>query len=79
MIGFNGRVVNMMSFDANRFENLMSFVYRIWKGPIELLVFSYLLYGEIGWYALLGVGFIVLFVPIQSKCSSFRVSPELHA
>lgn len=65
--GLNGRVINLMSNDVLRFNNSMQFLHFLWKGPLEILVFSYFLHREIGWYAFIGIGFILSFVPIQSK------------
>lgn len=65
--GLNGRVINLLSFDMNRFDNIMSFLRYLWKGPVEIIVFGYYIYGEIGYYGFIGVGFILCFVPIQGK------------
>lgn len=65
--GLNGLVINLMSFDAYRFDNTLSLLYYLWKGPIEVIVFGYFLYREIGYYGWIGVGFILCFVPVQSK------------
>lgn len=56
-----------MSFDAYRFDNTLSLLYYLWKGPIEVIVFGYFLYREIGYYGWIGVGFILCFVPVQSE------------
>lgn len=63
--GLNGRVINLLSFDMNRFNNIMTFLRYLWKGPVEIIVFGYFIYGEIGYYGFIGVGFILCFVPIQ--------------
>lgn len=65
--GLNGQVINLMSSDVNRFNNSMVFLHNLWKGPLEMAVFSYFLYREIGYYGFIGMGFILCFVPIQSK------------
>lgn len=71
--GLNGRVINLLSFDMNRFDNIMSFLRYLWKGPVEIIVFGYYIYGEIGYYGFIGVGFILCFVPIQGmKYASTR-------
>lgn len=66
--GLNGQVINLMSSDVIRFNNSMVFLHNLWKGPLEMVVFSYFLYQEIGYYGFIGIGFILCFVPIQSKC-----------
>lgn len=43
----------------------MTFLRYLWKGPVEIIVFGYFIYGEIGYYGFIGVGFILCFVPIQ--------------
>lgn len=65
--GLNGQVINLLSFDVNRFNNSLAFLHHLWKGPIEMIVFGYFLYKEIGYYGWIGIGFILCFVPIQSK------------
>lgn len=65
--GLNGRIINLMSNDVLRFNNTMLFLHYLWKGPLEILAFSYFLYREIGWYAFIGIGFILCFVPIQRE------------
>lgn len=65
--GLNGLVINLMSFDAYRFDNAMTLFHYLWKGPIEVIVFGYFLFLELGYYGWIGVGFILCFVPIQSK------------
>lgn len=56
-----------MTSDVSRFNNTMAFFHDLWKGPLEMTVFGYFLYLEIGHYAWIGIGFILCFVPIQSK------------
>lgn len=67
MSGLNGKVINLMSFDSYRFDGMIALVHYLWKGPIEVIVFGYFLYREIGYYGWIGVGFILCFVPIQSE------------
>lgn len=66
MNGLNGLVINLMSFDSYRFDGTITLLHYLWKGPIEVVVFGYFLYLEIGYYGWIGVGFILCFVPIQS-------------
>lgn len=63
----NGKIFNLLSFDTYRFDTIVSLLHHIWKGPIEVLIFGYCLYKEIGYYSCIGVVFILCFVPIQSE------------
>lgn len=62
-----GKVINLLSFDTHRFDTAVSLLHHLWKGPIEVLVFGYFLYNELGYYGWIGIAFIVCFVPIQSE------------
>lgn len=67
--GLNGRMINLMSCDTMRFNLAIQFIHLLWKGPLEIIVFSYFLHREIGFYGFIGIGLILCFVPIQSKHS----------
>lgn len=62
----NGKIINLLSFDTFRFDTAVSLMHHIWKGPIEVLVFGFVLYQEMGYYGWIGIAFIICFVPIQS-------------
>lgn len=62
-----GQVVNLLSNDVGRFETSILFIHYLWIAPIQLICVSIILYLAIGWSAFIGVGFIILFVPLQSK------------
>lgn len=65
--GLNGQVINLMSNDVARFDVTMGFVHDLWKGPIELALLGYFIYREIGFYGWIGIGFLLCFIPLQSK------------
>lgn len=65
--GMNGQVINLMSNDVARFDPFISLLHDIWKGPLELCLMGYCIYREIGVYGLLGIGFLLCFLPIQSE------------
>lgn len=62
-----GKVINLLSFDTFRFDTAVSAIHNLWKGPLEVLIFGYFLYKEMGYYAFIGILFIISFVPFQSK------------
>lgn len=63
----SGKVINLLSFDTYRFDTSVSLLHHLWRGPIEVLVFGYFLYTELGYYGWIGIAFILCFIPIQSK------------
>lgn len=72
--GFNGKVITLMSTDIRAFDDCVVFVHYLWKGPIELMVFGYLIYRELDLYGLVGAAFILSLVPIQSTFIYFYLS-----
>lgn len=65
--GLNGQIINLMSNDVARFDLTVGFVHDLWKGPIELGLLGYFIYREIGYYGWIGIGVLLMFIPIQSK------------
>lgn len=62
----NSKIINLLSFDTYRFDTAVSLLHHLWKGPVEVFVFGFFLYMEMGYYGWIGVAFIICFVPIQS-------------
>lgn len=65
--GFDGQVINLMSNDVSRFDSAITFVQDLWKGPLELFILGYFIYREIRFCGLVGIGFMLLFIPLQGK------------
>ena len=57
-----------MSNDVNRFDQSAIFFVYLWFGPLETLVISYLMWREIGFAAFIGVGAVMLIIPLQGVC-----------
>lgn len=66
--GLDGQVINLMANDAAKFDSCVSFVHDLWKGPLELLILGYFIYREVNICGLLGLAFMLLFIPLQGEC-----------
>uniref|UniRef100_A0A182WC63 Multidrug resistance-associated protein lethal(2)03659 n=1 Tax=Anopheles minimus TaxID=112268 RepID=A0A182WC63_9DIPT len=77
-----GQVVNLLSNDVGRLDLAVLFVHYLWIGPLETLVVTYLMYREIGYSAVYGVLFLLLFIPLQAylgkKTSELRLRTALR-
>uniref|UniRef100_A0A1B0EXV1 Uncharacterized protein n=1 Tax=Phlebotomus papatasi TaxID=29031 RepID=A0A1B0EXV1_PHLPP len=75
--GLNGQVINLMSNDVGRFDIAMAFIHDLWKGPLEALLLGYFIYREIGVSGILGMAFLLGFIPLQAyigrKAATFRL------
>ena len=62
-----GQMVNIMSNDVNRFDLSVNFIHYFWVGPLQCIVATIILYTYIGPSCLVGLGVLVLYVPLQSN------------
>lgn len=65
-----GQIVNLMSTDASRLDAVVTFVHYIWSGPFQVLVIITLLFRLLSWAAFVGVGVLIIFIPIQSQITA---------
>ncbi|KAJ3356578.1 hypothetical protein HDU91_005530, partial [Kappamyces sp. JEL0680] len=60
-----GKVVNLISNDVQRFEDLSPNLHYVWVIIVQLIGYSWLMYLEIGWSFLAAIATLFLLVPIQ--------------
>ncbi|XP_035692355.1 multidrug resistance-associated protein 4-like isoform X1 [Branchiostoma floridae] len=61
-----GQIVNLLSNDVNRFDQMPMFLHYIWIAPIQLAAVIWLLWLDLGVSALVGAGSLILVLPVQS-------------
>ncbi|KAF9409362.1 hypothetical protein HW555_011256 [Spodoptera exigua] len=61
-----GQVVNLLSNDVNRFDVAIIFLHYLWIGPLATVIITYFMWVEISWAAVVGVGFMLTFIPLQA-------------
>ncbi|XP_014087149.1 probable multidrug resistance-associated protein lethal(2)03659 isoform X1 [Bactrocera oleae] len=64
--GMSGFAISVLSTDLPQFDMTFYFFHDLWKGPIEAIVFGYVMYSEIGWPAIVGIAAIATFIPLQA-------------
>ncbi|CRK87082.1 CLUMA_CG000826, isoform A [Clunio marinus] len=64
--GLHGRLINLLSNDFSKFDLALCFIHDLWKGPFETILLGYLAYREMGISGIIGIIYILSFVPIQS-------------
>lgn len=61
-----GQVVNLLSNDVNRFDNLSPNFHVLWIMPIQATITTYLLWRQVDVAAFIGLGVLVLLtVPVH--------------
>ncbi|KAK5993353.1 ABC-type transporter cicA [Cladobotryum mycophilum] len=63
----NGRVVSLMSVDANRIDQASALFHMIWTAPITALITLALLLINLTYSALAGFGLLVIGIPLLTK------------
>uniref|UniRef100_A0A669EPS9 Canalicular multispecific organic anion transporter 1 n=1 Tax=Oreochromis niloticus TaxID=8128 RepID=A0A669EPS9_ORENI len=60
-----GETVNLMSADAQRFNDVTNFIHLLWSCPLQIIISIVFLWLELGPSVLAGLGVMVLLVPIN--------------
>ncbi|KAJ2943306.1 hypothetical protein O0L34_g12113 [Tuta absoluta] len=74
--GLAGHVVNLLTTDAQRFDMASLFLVDLVKTPIESVLIVYLMYRQIGVACLIGVAFLLMFIPLQGYLG--KISSKLR-
>ncbi|KAG7207748.1 hypothetical protein KM043_009360 [Ampulex compressa] len=62
-----GQIINLLSNDVNRFDQLLVYLHYIWIMPIQLAIIAYIMWDKVGNFAFIGVGMILfLSVPFNT-------------
>ena len=64
-----GEIVNLMSVDAQRFMDLMTFLHIIWSAPFQIAVSMFFLWNILGPSVLAGLAVLILMIPINAFVS----------
>ncbi|XP_063733833.1 ATP-binding cassette sub-family C member 4-like isoform X2 [Eleginops maclovinus] len=61
-----GQIINLLSNDVNRFDEITLNLHYLWVGPLQAMVIIVLLWYQIGPSCLAGVAVLALMVPVQT-------------
>lgn len=62
-----GKIINLLSNDLRTVDDLFRWICSVWSGPIQVLFSLVAIYIEIGGVTFIGMGFLLCFIPLQSK------------
>lgn len=66
-----GKIINLISNDLDKFGIGVESLHDIWRGPLESAAFFTIIYLEIGVAAVVGMVFLLSFIPLQRRCDIF--------
>ncbi|UJR17739.1 hypothetical protein I4U23_004637 [Adineta vaga] len=61
-----GQLVNLISNDASKFEDLSLVLHQLWSAPLEAIISFIFIWNQIGVPTLFGYGILLLLVPLQT-------------
>uniref|UniRef100_A0A4W2CYB0 Uncharacterized protein n=1 Tax=Bos indicus x Bos taurus TaxID=30522 RepID=A0A4W2CYB0_BOBOX len=61
-----GQIVNLLSNDVNRFDQVTMFLHYLWVGPLQAIAVTTLLWMEIGMPCLAGMAVLIILLLLQS-------------
>jgi len=60
-----GQILNIMSNDVNKFDTEINFLPFIVIGPVQVAIFMYFIWQDLGPSSITGLGLTVLLFPLQ--------------
>ena len=74
----SGGLLNLMSVDAKKFQDITTYLNMVWSAPLQIIVTLIFLYELMGWSIFAGVGTMVLLLPfnyfVTKKIKNVQVS-----
>ncbi|CAG5117053.1 unnamed protein product, partial [Candidula unifasciata] len=64
-----GEIVNLMSADCQRLENVVNFIYIVFSAPFQIGIALYMLYDQIGLATFAGLGVLIILLPMNTVTS----------
>eukprot|EP00928_Gymnodinium_smaydae_P039135 TRINITY_DN26803_c0_g3_i1.p1 TRINITY_DN26803_c0_g3~~TRINITY_DN26803_c0_g3_i1.p1 ORF type:complete len:1351 (-),score=174.93 TRINITY_DN26803_c0_g3_i1:204-4199(-) len=65
-----GEIVNLMSVDAQRIQDTMTYLHTLWSGPYQIIITLCFLFAVVRWATLAGLAVMLLQVPLVSFLST---------
>lgn len=65
--GLSGRILSILAIDLSRAELGIASFARIVEGPLDCLIYGYIIYSETGFVSIVGIFLLMAFVPLQSE------------
>lgn len=64
----SARAINIMSSDFDEYDVAIANIDDIWMRPLEVCIYGYIMYQEVGFACVVGILFLLSFIPLQIWC-----------
>ncbi len=73
-----GEIVNLMSVDAQRLQDVTGYLWMVWSSPLQIAIAVYMLWGIVGPSVLAGLAVMVLLIPINGILATIQRNLQVH-
>ena len=73
-----GEIVNLMSVDAQRLQDVTGYLWMIWSCPLQIAIAIYMLWGIVGPSALAGLAVMILLIPINGVMATYQRKLQIN-
>ena len=67
-----GEIVNLMSVDAQRLQDVMGYLWMVWSSPLQIVIAVWLLWSSMGPSVLAGVAVMFLLIPVNAVLANIQ-------
>lgn len=67
-----GEIVNLMSVDAQRLQDVACYVWLVWSAPLQICLATALLWNLLGVSVLAGLAVMILILPVNGLLVSYQ-------
>ena len=67
-----GEIVNLMSVDAQRLQDVAGYLWMVWSSPLQIIIAVYMLWGIVGPSVLAGLAIMVLLIPVNGILATIQ-------
>jgi len=68
-----GHIASMLGIDVGRFDQSLKFIPQIVIVPVQSLIYTYLLWNNLGMKTIAGLSVVYFMVPLQCKKSDYFI------
>jgi len=65
-----GAIVNLMSVDAQRLQDICAYIHMLWSGPYQIILSLIFLGIQLGWAMFAGIGVMLIMFPISAAIAA---------
>ena len=73
-----GEIVNLMSVDAQRLQDVTGYLWMVWSSPLQIIVALWLLWGIMGPSVLAGLAVMILLLPLNGYLASVQRKMQIR-